>query len=370
MSKILRSPIFYLFLGNITLIGIGLIINRSYYSFFYLVLGLASFSVGWSASQIMGFKIRTRSNPIDVNIKKYKTIIVLIMLIVIFLFVYIHFRYGIPMLSEDKTIARLKQRNYPLILLSIQYLLPILVLFSYILTVKTKAKSIFFVALLFCGVASFLLAIRYVFAESLLLLMIYMLQNQSVSMLKRMLKVSVYITVFAIFFGMVQQYRMSEGSEIPLSEHLINRFFLVNADIFELSFKDWYFPHLTYINSILRGMGGDGYNIGFELYNRLGHEQRVQGYAPPSLIGEAIINFNNSALSYLVLPILGMVYGLYTYTLSRLLPEQTKTMFYSFVCLEMFRLYAHTFIGSLIAIFTFYLFLRILSPRKKGYLGE
>ncbi len=365
---ILSSSIFYLFLGNLTLIGVGLIINQSYFSFLCLVLGLVSFSLGWFISQVMGFKIRTGLMLEYVNHRGYKQVMFLIMLIITFLFVYIYLNYGIPMLAEDKTISRLKQRSYPLILLSIQYLIPLLLFFGYIFTVNNKSKLMFYVALLFCAGASFLLAIRYVFSESILLLIIYILQNQSESIKKRIFKLSIYVTLFAVFFAMVQQFRIDESSGISLSERLVNRLFFVNSDIFELSFKDWHFSHVTYINSILRGIGEGGYNIGFELYDRLGYEQRVQGYAPPSLIGEAIINFNNSAISYLLLIIVGILYGIYTYTLSRLLPEQVKTIFYSFVCLEMFRLYAHTLVGSLMAIAIFYLFLRVFFVRKRRYL--
>lgn len=335
------------------MIGVGAIIEDDWKSIWLMIYALSAFSIGWILFNTSVKAIGVLRSPSPIVQSRFHNKSVIYWIVIIFLsLVFIEVFYGLPLLAQDPSVARLNQRSYWPLLSGIEYFLPALTGVAYLVSQSSRNKKLLIFTLVFALIASTLLAVRYIFLEVfVVLIVLYFMHNN----FNRNLKITL-ISIFlgGLFFAAVQYLRSGDDVIDNLFDMLFQRFFLINHTIFSASVNNHInLPIPTYVTPFVKLFGDDPYNIGFILFNEIETNNPVQGYAPPSLIGEIFINFHSYFMVGVVAFTVGMWLSLLTTVLYLITPNEYRLVLKAFVCMEMFRLYAHTTFGASYALALF-----------------
>ena len=263
--------------------------------------------------------------------------------------------YGLPAFAEDPSIARLEQRNYGVLMLLIEHGLPLMLGFAVISYQQRHVSGKILVLFMLLGLAiSTLLSVRYLFFQAIMVM--YVLTIWRMDMKRAIWLTLLALLLATVFFVGVQLLRSGSLLDENMLNRLGRRLFIIHYEIFEQSVH-WNgdLPYVTYFNSAYKLMGGSGFNLGFELFNALeiGKASIVQGYAPVSVLGEAMINVQELFGGLLLISTIFFFMRLAIGWFTSFTTASGRLVFHAIVCMMMFRTYSHSLVGFIFSLAVF-----------------
>lgn len=359
---------FYFLLGSIVMIGIGAMSAGDDVIILTLIGCLLFAYLGWAgAGMVSACTIRCDKVPsVADSDTGLLSAMGLSVAMVLAAFLVIAVGYGLPVFSEDPSIARLEQRNYGTLMLLIEHGLPLMLGFAIIAYQQRQLSRKMLIFVVLAGLTvSTLLAVRYLFFQALLVMFILAISKMD---FRRTLWNSLLALGLAlVFFVGVQLLRSGTMLDESMLNRLFRRLFIIHYEIFDKSVNwDGEISYVTYLSPLYKLMGENGFNLGFQLFNVLtvGKESAVQGYAPVSVLGEAMINMQELSGALLLIASIFFFMHLLVKWLASFMAGKSAELFAAIVCMEMFRAYAHSLIGfvhSLVIFFTMILAIQSVS---------
>lgn len=354
----------YFVLGAILMMGIGAVSVGDDAITLTLFSCIAFAYFGWLGAGIVSTQIFPQpqlpdSDPIANLIWSVK----LAAIVVIAAFLIITLAYGLPLFSTDPSIARLEQRNYGSLMMLVEHGLPLMLGFAMIAYQERQIGGKLLMALTLAGlVLSMLLAVRYLFFQALLVM--FIIATNRMNFTRAVWNSILAVAIAIIFYVSVQLIRSDAMLDENMLNRLYRRLFIIHYEIFEKS-ANWSdaSPYITYLSPLYKLMGENGFNLGFELFNTLevGKAASVQGYAPVSIIGEAMINMQEFSGAMLLIASIFFFMHVFLRWLATFMIGKNAELFSAIICMEMFRAYAHSLFGFVYSISTFFLMILVIS---------
>ena len=376
LNRLLVNPTIYFLSGHLVMIGVAAVLVGDANGLLLLLKLLTAFASGWVLMN-MGIRGATRTYRksvgdsfaaycLDRNRKK-EWLVVVVLLILLLISFAIAVLYGLPLFSVDPTISRLKQRQYMPLMVLIEYLLPAVTGVAYLSSRETGKKYLLWCCLFIAFFLSTAMAVRNIFLEVLVVVSILSFMHNRVS--RNFKTIAVAVVAGVLFFALVQALRSDAFGLDYLIDKLSQRFLYVNHAIFSAT-AHWNMdlPYPTYLGPILKLFDYGRYNIGFMLFDRIEPGSVVQGYAPPSLAGEVLMNVGQGCEAYLLMFSIASFVAILVYLFRSFVRRSYRPIFDAFLCMEMFRAYAHTLFGLLLALTFFWvilIFFGCLTEEKK-----
>lgn len=328
---------------------------------------------GWTGAGIVSTRIFPQPHlPASGHIANLIRPVKLAAIVVIAAFSIITLVYGLPLFSTDPSTARLEQRNYGNLMMLVEHGLPLMLGFAMLAYQQRQIGGRLLMALTLAGlVLSTLLAVRYLFFQALLVM--FIIATNRMNFTKAVWNSILAVIVAITFYVSVQLIRSGAMLDENMLNRLYRRLFIIHYEIFEKS-ANWSdaSPYITYLSPLYKLMGENGFNLGFELFNTLevGKAASVQGYAPVSIIGEAMINVQEFSGAMLLIASVFFFMHVFLRWLATFMIGKNAELFGAIICMEMFRAYAHSLFGFVYSISTFFLMILLISllstPRNQN----
>lgn len=377
LNRLFVNPTIYFLSGHLVMIGVAAVLLGDIDGLLLLLKLLMAFVTGWFLMNL-GLRLATRTHNTHAGYpsaayrlhrnRRKERLVALVLLMLLLIVLVIAVRYGLPIFSVDPTLARVKQRQYMPLMVLIEYLLPAVAGVAYLSSRETGKKYLLWWSIFIAFFLSTAMAVRYIFLEVLVVVTILSFMHNRVS---RNFKTIVVAVVFGILFFALIQVLRSDSFELDfLINKLSQRFFYISHAIFDVT-AHWNLdlPYPTYLGPIFKLVDYGRYNIGFILFDKIEPGRMVQGYAPPSLAGEVLMNVGQDYEACLLMFSIASFVAILVYLLRSFVRSAYRPIFDAFLCMEMFRAYAHTLFGMLLALTVFWVILiffgRLTEEKKR-----